>query len=297
MFDLLTYQKGGAVLRMLEMYLGADEFREGIRRYLDEHRYGNAETTDLWDAIEETTGEPVRATMDSWIFQGGHPLVTVSVAGDGRTLELDQRPFRYLTGGGGGRPWHVPVLYRTEVGGLTEQGRLLLSGQGARAELSGPPDLVLVNAGGSGFYRVRYQDDLFRALVSAFGRLDALERCNLVADTWACVLAGLSPAADFLALARRMGAETDPTVWDAALGALDLIDRVLPGIHTLETRVMSTLTPAERAQLMRLLSKVQASAATTAAETPAPLGGIRNVPARLGRRASAGKDGHTREDA
>jgi DNA-binding PadR family transcriptional regulator len=70
-----------------------------------------------------------------------------------------------------------------------------------------------------------------------------------------------------------------------------IIDQVLPGIHTLETRVMSVLTPAERAQLMRLLSKVQASAATTAAETSAPLGGIRNVPARLGRRSVPGKDG------
>jgi DNA-binding MarR family transcriptional regulator len=69
-----------------------------------------------------------------------------------------------------------------------------------------------------------------------------------------------------------------------------IIDRVLPGIHTLETRVMSALTPAERAQLLRLLSKVQASAATTAAETPPPLGGIRNVPARLGRRSIRGRD-------
>jgi DNA-binding MarR family transcriptional regulator len=69
-----------------------------------------------------------------------------------------------------------------------------------------------------------------------------------------------------------------------------IIDQVLPGIHRLETRVMSALTPAERAQLMRLLSKVQASAATTAAERPAPLGGIRNVPARLGRRSSRRKD-------
>jgi DNA-binding MarR family transcriptional regulator len=60
-----------------------------------------------------------------------------------------------------------------------------------------------------------------------------------------------------------------------------IIDRVLPGIHTLETRVMSALTPAERAQLMRLLSKVQTSAATVAAEMPEPLDGIRNVPARL----------------
>src|SRR5207244_13357000 len=58
MFDVLTYQKGCAVLRMLEQYLGAEPFRDGIRRYLGEHRYGNAETTDLWDAIEKTTGEP-----------------------------------------------------------------------------------------------------------------------------------------------------------------------------------------------------------------------------------------------
>ncbi|HEX9968923.1 MAG TPA: M1 family metallopeptidase, partial [Acidimicrobiales bacterium] len=71
MFDVLTYQKGAAVLRMLERYLGADEFRSGIRRYLKAHEYGNAETTDLWDAIEDATGEPVRRIMDSWIFQGG----------------------------------------------------------------------------------------------------------------------------------------------------------------------------------------------------------------------------------
>jgi DNA-binding MarR family transcriptional regulator len=62
-----------------------------------------------------------------------------------------------------------------------------------------------------------------------------------------------------------------------------IIDQVLPGVHKLETRVMSVLTPAERAQLIRLLAKVQASAATVATEVPEALGGIRNVPARLGR--------------
>ena len=73
MFDVLTYEKGAAVVRMLEQYLGEDAFRAGIRHYLANHQYGNTETTDLWDAIEEATGEPVRRIMDSWIFQGGHP--------------------------------------------------------------------------------------------------------------------------------------------------------------------------------------------------------------------------------
>ena len=77
MFDPLTYEKGASLLRMLEQYLGTDRFRDGVRRYLRAHRYGNTETTDLWDAIESAAeGKPIRALMDSWIRQGGHPLVT-----------------------------------------------------------------------------------------------------------------------------------------------------------------------------------------------------------------------------
>src|SRR3546814_12105351 len=79
MFDVLTFGNGAAVGRMLEQYLGEEAFREGIRRYMKAHRYANTETTDLWDAIEEATGEPVRRIMDSWIFQGGHPLVRVDL--------------------------------------------------------------------------------------------------------------------------------------------------------------------------------------------------------------------------
>ena len=52
MFDLLTYQKGGSVLRMLERWLGADAFRAGVRHYLDRYQLANTETTDLWDSLE-----------------------------------------------------------------------------------------------------------------------------------------------------------------------------------------------------------------------------------------------------
>ena len=69
MFDVLTYEKGAAVVRMLEQYLGEERFRDGIRRYLDTHQYANTETTDLWDAIEAATGEPTRRIMDTWIFR------------------------------------------------------------------------------------------------------------------------------------------------------------------------------------------------------------------------------------
>src|SRR5579862_9634139 len=112
MFDTLTYEKGGSVLRMLEQYLGAEVFRNGVRRYLQTHAYGNTVTADLWNALEEVSGEPVRAMADSWILQGGHPLVTVGES------SIGQQPFAYLAEpplgeSAIGRHWLVPLLVRS----------------------------------------------------------------------------------------------------------------------------------------------------------------------------------------
>ena len=78
MFDLLTYEKGCGVLRMLEQHIGADVFRDGVRTYLKAHAYGNTVTTDLWDALEDASGAPVRDMMNTFILQGGHPLVSLT---------------------------------------------------------------------------------------------------------------------------------------------------------------------------------------------------------------------------
>ena len=98
MFDVLTYQKGAGVLRMLERYLGAERFRDGVRRYLESHRLGNTETADLWDAIEAASGEPVRHIMDTWILQGGFPLVSVDGSGPGGAPDPDPGSVPLRTG-------------------------------------------------------------------------------------------------------------------------------------------------------------------------------------------------------
>ena len=110
MFDVLTYQKGGALLRMLEQYLGEERFREGVSHYLRTHAYGNTDTSDLWDAIEHTSGEPVRRTMDSWIWQPGYPLV--SVRRDGDELVLDQRRFAFDPDDASAALWSIPIRLR-----------------------------------------------------------------------------------------------------------------------------------------------------------------------------------------
>ncbi len=106
MFDVLTYQKGSSVLRMLEQYLGEQTFRAGVTRYLKTHAYSNTDTPDLWAALEAESGEPVGEIMDTWIFQGGYPRVSVSANDEG--YELSQEQFRFL--GQGDSTWQVPVL-------------------------------------------------------------------------------------------------------------------------------------------------------------------------------------------
>ncbi len=233
MFDVLTYQKGASVLRMLEQYLGAEAFREGIRRYLAAHAYANAETTDLWDAIEEASGEPVRRIMDAWIFQGGYPLVGVSAGESG--VRLDQRRFGFSGGGAAGpAAWPVPALV---AGGGSAPRRVLLDQDGVDLDLPNgagtgggaddPP--VVVNAGGHGFYRVRYSVDLLARLRRSLASLAPVERALLVDDTWASVLAGDTPASGFLDLAGGFSSESDHTVWATLAGALGAIDHLLDG--------------------------------------------------------------------
>jgi puromycin-sensitive aminopeptidase len=189
MFDVLTYQKGGSVLRMLEQYLGEETFRLGIARYLRQHRYANTETSDLWDALEAQSGEPVRATMDSWIFQGGHPLVTVDEGPGRSSIVLGQRRFLY-TGESDDR-WKVPVTLKASVAGRVVSERLLLE-ETATVDFDGPVDWVVVNEGGWGFYRVSYAPALLARLLDAGVQAvcDPLERMGLVGDTWAEVVSG-----------------------------------------------------------------------------------------------------------
>jgi puromycin-sensitive aminopeptidase len=230
MFDVLTYEKGAAVLRMLEQYLGEDTFRDGIRHYLSEHQYSNTETTDLWDAIEASSGEPVRQIMDTWIFQGGYPVVEVELAGD-RTLRLRQERFRYPLDGdepdSSGPTWAVPILYTWSAGGRRNEARVLLTGREQDVELPESVDWVHVNAGGSGFFRSRYRGVLRDRLAAHAGELTPLERYNLVDDAFASVLQGTSTASEFLDLARSFADDTDLAVWQRLAGAFGALDRIV----------------------------------------------------------------------
>ncbi len=234
MFDILTYSKGSAVLRMLEMYLGEDVFRDGIRNYLETHSYANTETADLWAALEKVSGEPVGEIMRGWIFQGGYPRLNVEPDGDG--YKIHQEHFRYL--GVGDASWEVPALF----GGASGGGRVLLGDEAA----FDPIDEFRLNRGGHGFYRVQYDGSLRERLAQRAAELPGEERYALVSDTWANVLAGDVPAGAFLELATRFKDEQEPEVWGAIIGGLGELNRIVSSDDRpdLERFIRDLVTPA-----------------------------------------------------
>ena len=218
MYDVLTYEKGAAVVRMLEQYLGPDRFAAGVQHYLERHSYANTTTTDLWDALETSSGEPVRSVMDGWIFTGGYPIVSVEPHPSG--LTLSQHRFVYGTESEG--LWSVPVMVRARlVDGSTAERRLLLTDATATLDLGGGVEWAVVNAGGHGYYRVRYGTDLLAAVArQALEVLEPIERYGLVDDTYAAVVAGDASAAEFIGLVTDLGSETDLHVWQRMIGGL-----------------------------------------------------------------------------
>jgi puromycin-sensitive aminopeptidase len=231
MFDLLTYEKGGSVLRMLEQHLGPDRFRDGIRHYLKKHEYGNTETSDLWDALEEVTGEPVRSTMDAWIYQRGYPIVNVKQCGGCNKTIFAQKRFFYRQPDEPGEPetvWPIPmgVKYADSNGEIGTMKMLMTEDDVEITELANAR-WVNVNASSNGFYRVNYSPDLMTALRYAVGEMEAIERYSLADDQWSAMLAGGSSAVDYLRLAEGYSDEDDLDVWALLTGNLASLERIL----------------------------------------------------------------------
>ena len=242
MFDVLTYEKGASVVRMLEQYLGAEPFRAGISEYLRRHAYANTETTDLWDALEEATGEPVRRIMDAWIFRGGHPRVVVTPTEDGVRLAQERASYDrpdstdstdstdHPDDNDGAATWPVPMVVTARVDDRLQHHRVLLEDPVDLA-LGGRPTAVQANTGGSGFYRTVLPVTTTASL--AVGEdTSPLERFVLVDDAWAALLAGRSTLADVESVLRLAAwRETDPSVWRRLAGAARGLRRLL-GHHT-----------------------------------------------------------------
>jgi cytosol alanyl aminopeptidase len=234
-FDGVTYQKGRAVLAMTEAWLGEEMFRDGIRRYLSRHAWGNATAGDLYAALAEASGgRPVAEVMESFTTQTGLPVIDATLyCSPGRrpAVRVAQSEYRTLERKGySDKSWIVPVCLTYPSGAKLGRQCALLDRHVTRVDLegaSGCPAFVYANAGEEGYYRVQLGEQALAPLARALGRLPERERFGVVSNAFAAVRSGDLPAPAFLELLSKLGGEKSRVVWSEIVDALRAIDRAL----------------------------------------------------------------------
>jgi len=228
MFDGITYQKGGAVLGMLESYVGPEVFRKGVNAYLHAHANGNATSADFWQAMANVSGKPVDKIMPTFVMQPGVPLVTVSpnCSGGKQALALSQQ--RFLLSSSGNAPqqaevWSIPIC--TKAPAAAGSSCYLVDKPEASFATNTCTDWVFANRDAKGYYRVHYPSLKSLKDIGAVAEKDLTvpERIAFVEDLWAMVRAGKEPVDNFLVIVPVLSADHNRLVVDSIAGHLDTI--------------------------------------------------------------------------
>jgi puromycin-sensitive aminopeptidase len=228
LFDAITYQKGGAVLRMVEAWVGEESFRAGINAYLEQFKYGNATAEDFWTTVAKVTGKPVDRVMSGFVDQPGVPLVGVALkCTDGRsTATVGPQPPTAASGTSNGtqpNTWNIPVCVRTPDGKPTCE---LAAAAPVSVPLESCPAAVIANAGARGYYRVVTPPPMLRAIAANIKAVTPAERIALLADEWVLVRTGVHNIDSFMDLANGFNAEQSAPVVTTLADALKSIGRI-----------------------------------------------------------------------
>jgi len=241
MFDGISYGKGSDVLLMIEHYLGAETFRQGVHNYLSQHLYSNATAEDFWNAQAETSHKPVDKIMESFVAQPGEPLLTFSQAGGGKAGVAQKRFFLSPSvQPDKAQRWSIPVCFKTASG--RPDCQVLDPGQ---KTINVPAqELIFANADGVGYYRTAYPRRIYANLVaSAEASLTPPERISFIGDEWAQVRSNKAAVGDYLDLVSAVKSDARSDVLKVAIGNVNSIYERVAG------------TPEDRAALAAWIEK------------------------------------------
>ena len=226
-FDGITYGKGAAVIRTFEMWVGPETFRKGVRKYLADHAWKNATSTDFLAAIGEAAGKDVTTPFSTFLDQVGAPAVSVALScAKGATPVLKLAQKRYLPIGStadADQVWQIPICVKYAAGKAETRACTLMTTATTELPLSQAkscPSWVLPNAGELGYYRVRPEGDLLDRLLDpgVMKKLTLPERVGLIGDVQALVDSGQLPAGDALALVDTLAKDGNRHIVGAATG-------------------------------------------------------------------------------
>ncbi len=220
-FDAISYSKGASLIHMLHDYLGPEAFQAGLRTYLERHKWGNTKTTDLWQALEDSSDQPVRSFMHEWTSQSGFPLVRANV--EDKQVSISQERFTTdpEVGAATKTSWPIPLLNPdNELPDLFTKRDMNVAIPAAT--------FTKLNQGQSGFYRTLYNSSHLEQLGRQIrkGKLSEIDRIGVVSDVLEGAKYGYADSVDAAAFLENFADEDSYALWEVIstwLGSMRLV--------------------------------------------------------------------------
>ncbi|XP_056323860.1 puromycin-sensitive aminopeptidase [Danio aesculapii] len=220
-FDAISYSKGASVIRMLHNYIGDEDFRKGMNAYLLKFQHKNASTEDLWECLEQASGKPIAAVMNSWTKQMGFPIIVVDQEqhGSDRVLKISQKKF-CASGPRNDEDcpnWMVPISICTSEDPSCTKTKILLDQPETTVNVTNvaPDHWIKINPGTVGFYRIQYSSAMLESLLPGIRDLTLLpvDRLGLQNDLFSLARAGMISTVEVLKVMEAFVNEPNYTVW------------------------------------------------------------------------------------
>lgn len=200
LFDgAIVYGKGGRLIGMLRQYVGEEDFRKGLKLYFERFAYKNTTGEDLWDALEEASGKPVRDFMDKWVLRSGYPIVHVTSDG------LRQEQFFIGNHASSDKIWPIPLA-------ADPQGNLP-DVFGTKELSTSIPLQTRLNVGNWSHFITNYSDEYFDNLLENMQSYQPLDRLQLINERVLLTRSGHVSNASLVPLLQKSTNETHESVW------------------------------------------------------------------------------------
>lgn len=214
----LQYNKGHALLRMLERYVGQDVWQRSIRKYIKEFAWGNATESDLWAVISKESGLNVATIAGDYTNQPGFASVSIDRAG-----AVTQK--RYVREGlkADKKLWQIPISVKYKFNDSVRQTYTLLEGKAATLDVPSETEWIFPDAGGNGYFRWETDSTHFYNLIDDIDELSEREKIALLDNTEALLNAGSLSMVDYMSVVNRLLRDSHPLVFLQALEAIKSI--------------------------------------------------------------------------
>ncbi|XP_053379505.1 aminopeptidase N-like isoform X2 [Mercenaria mercenaria] len=259
-FDSISYTKGGCMIRMLNFILGDADFQTGLKKYLENYKYSSVGHADLWKAVEPkplTYFHPpgVRQVMDTWILQKNYPVITIRQVRPG-VLNITQErflnnpseamndteisPYNYI--------WKIPLTYTSNKNSsfsvtykniIWMEEKVLLIVDRQLVDLSLPGNWIIANLKQWGYYRVNYEENIWKSLIHQLKdnktKIDLVNRAQIINDLFSLSKAKIVELKLALSVFEYLRFEDEYVPWLAAITEMSYINNLIRNINAYAT--------------------------------------------------------------